>query len=74
MGSLKEICSGLPLNPLPPKQGKLDTLVPHAPNRTPNLSAHEEKVWVNLFVFPFILIELMKQISGFSVIVKHLFV
>ena len=49
MDSLKGICSGLPLNPLPPKQEKRDTSVPHAPNRTPNLSAQEEKVLIWIF-------------------------
>ena len=44
MSSLQEICSGIPLNPLPPKQEKRDPAVPHAPTRTPNLSPREEKV------------------------------
>ena len=44
MGSLKEICAGLPLDPLPPKVRERDSTVPHAPTRTPNLSASEERV------------------------------
>uniref|UniRef100_A0A669D900 Urocanate hydratase 1 n=1 Tax=Oreochromis niloticus TaxID=8128 RepID=A0A669D900_ORENI len=43
MSSLKEICSGLPLDPLPPNQGR-DPNVPHAPIRTPNLTAEEERL------------------------------
>ncbi|XP_069563760.1 urocanate hydratase [Brachyistius frenatus] len=43
MSSLKEICSGLPLDPLPPNRGR-DPNVPHAPVRTPNLTAEEERL------------------------------
>lgn len=43
MSSLKDICSGLPLDPLPPNRGR-DPNVPHAPIRTPNLTAEEERV------------------------------
>jgi len=43
MSSLEEICSGLPLEPLPPPQARDDS-VPHAPVRTPNLSLVEEKL------------------------------
>ncbi|XP_004068534.1 urocanate hydratase [Oryzias latipes] len=43
MASLKEICNGLPLNPLPPNRGR-DPSVPHAPIRTPNLTAEEERL------------------------------
>uniref|UniRef100_A0A8C3ARQ3 Urocanate hydratase n=1 Tax=Cyclopterus lumpus TaxID=8103 RepID=A0A8C3ARQ3_CYCLU len=43
MCSLKEICSGLPLDPLPLNPGR-DPNVPHAPMRTPNLTAEEERV------------------------------
>lgn len=43
MSNLKEICSGLPLDPLPPHQGR-DPNLPHAPVRTPNLTAQEERV------------------------------
>ena len=43
MSTLKEICSGLPLDPLPPNRGR-DPHVPHAPVRTPNLTAEEERV------------------------------
>uniref|UniRef100_A0A7N8XT01 urocanate hydratase n=1 Tax=Mastacembelus armatus TaxID=205130 RepID=A0A7N8XT01_9TELE len=37
------ICSGLPLDPLPPNRGR-DPSVPHAPVRTPNLTAEEERL------------------------------
>lgn len=43
MSSLKDICSGFPLDPLPPNRGR-DPNVPHAPMRTPNLTAEEERV------------------------------
>lgn len=43
MSSLKDVCSGLPLDPLPPNRGR-DPSVPHAPVRTPNLTAEEERV------------------------------
>ncbi|XP_056315094.1 urocanate hydratase [Danio aesculapii] len=43
MSSLKEICAGLPLDPLPPNRGR-DPSVPHAPVRTPNLTPAEERV------------------------------
>ena len=43
MATLKEICSGLPLNPLPTKRD-LDNSVPHAPIRTPALTKHDRKV------------------------------
>uniref|UniRef100_A0AAQ5ZL85 urocanate hydratase n=1 Tax=Amphiprion ocellaris TaxID=80972 RepID=A0AAQ5ZL85_AMPOC len=43
MSDLKEICSGLPLNPLPANRGR-DPNVPHAPVRTPNLTAEEERL------------------------------
>ena len=43
MSSLKEVCSGLPLDPLPANRGR-DPSVPHAPLRTPNLTAEEERV------------------------------
>ncbi|KAG7231750.1 hypothetical protein INR49_010421 [Caranx melampygus] len=46
MSSLKEICSGLPLDPLPQNRGR-DPRVPHAPVRTPNLTADEERVSKN---------------------------
>ncbi|XP_048462618.1 urocanate hydratase [Rhincodon typus] len=39
---LVELCSGLPLKPLPPKRGR-DTSLPHAPVRTPNLTTNDEK-------------------------------
>lgn len=50
MATLKEVCSGLPLDPLPPNQGR-DPSVPHAPTRTPNLTAVEERV-SELFLLP----------------------
>uniref|UniRef100_A0AAR2JG71 Urocanate hydratase n=1 Tax=Pygocentrus nattereri TaxID=42514 RepID=A0AAR2JG71_PYGNA len=43
MTTLKELCGGLPLNPLPPNRGR-DPNVPHAPVRTPNLTAEEERL------------------------------
>ncbi|KAM4722795.1 urocanate hydratase [Rhinophrynus dorsalis] len=43
MISLQELCSGLPINPLPQNRGRVNG-VPHAPNRTPQLSAGEEKI------------------------------
>lgn len=43
MTSLKEICRGLPLNPLPENKGRRKG-IPHAPVRTPNLTAQEKKV------------------------------
>lgn len=43
MTSLKEICRGLPLNPLPENKGRRKG-IPHAPVRTPNLTAREKKV------------------------------
>ncbi|TRY55002.1 hypothetical protein DNTS_020746 [Danionella cerebrum] len=43
MSSLKEICDGLPLDPLPPNCGR-DPSVPHAPVRTPNLTTAEERL------------------------------
>uniref|UniRef100_A0A3P8UMB5 urocanate hydratase n=1 Tax=Cynoglossus semilaevis TaxID=244447 RepID=A0A3P8UMB5_CYNSE len=43
MSDLKEICSGLPLDPLPSNPGR-DPGVPHAPIRTPNLTAQEERL------------------------------
>ncbi|KAI1234481.1 hypothetical protein IHE44_0003534, partial [Lamprotornis superbus] len=43
MTSLKEICRGLPLNPLPENKGRRKG-IPHAPVRTPNLTAEEKKL------------------------------
>ncbi|XP_032996976.1 urocanate hydratase [Lacerta agilis] len=43
MSSLKYICGGLPLNPLPENRGRKSG-IPHAPVRTPNLEAREEKL------------------------------
>ncbi|CAI5767418.1 urocanate hydratase [Podarcis lilfordi] len=43
MSSLKEICGGLPLNPVPENRGRKSG-IPHAPVRTPNLDSHEEKL------------------------------
>ncbi|XP_043564549.1 urocanate hydratase [Chiloscyllium plagiosum] len=40
---LVELCSGLPLQPLPPNRGRNSSL-PHAPVRTPNLTLDDEKV------------------------------
>ncbi|XP_067854456.1 urocanate hydratase [Heptranchias perlo] len=43
MGSLTELCCGLPLSPLPPNRGR-DSGVPHAPVRTPHLTPEDQKV------------------------------
>lgn len=43
MSSLQELCSGLPLQPLPENRGRWAG-VPHAPVRTPGLSPAEEQV------------------------------
>lgn len=43
MSSLQELCSGLPLRPLPENRGRWAG-VPHAPVRTPSLSPAEEQV------------------------------
>ncbi|XP_053891308.1 urocanate hydratase [Malaclemys terrapin pileata] len=43
MSSLEEICGGLPLHPLLENRGRKKG-VPHAPVRTPNLTAQEEKL------------------------------
>ncbi|KAM3914406.1 urocanate hydratase [Leptodactylus fuscus] len=43
MISLQELCAGIPLHPLPPNRGR-DEGVPHAPVRTPQLSAQEERL------------------------------
>ncbi|XP_029457230.1 urocanate hydratase isoform X2 [Rhinatrema bivittatum] len=43
MANLKELCRGLPLDPLPENRGR-DSKVPHAPARTPKLSLEEEKL------------------------------
>uniref|UniRef100_UPI00398F3914 urocanate hydratase n=1 Tax=Pristiophorus japonicus TaxID=55135 RepID=UPI00398F3914 len=43
MSSLRELCSGLPLRPLPPNRGR-DSRMPHAPVRTPHLTPEDEKV------------------------------
>ena len=40
---LQTLCQGLPLNPLPPRRQR-DESVPHAPVRTPNLNPEEERV------------------------------
>lgn len=44
MASLKELCDGLPIDPLPSPRDRDDS-VPHAPARTVNLSADERRVW-----------------------------
>ncbi|KFV56745.1 Urocanate hydratase, partial [Gavia stellata] len=43
MTSLKEICRGLPLYPLPENRGRRKG-IPHAPVRTPSLTAQEKKL------------------------------
>ena len=49
MSSLKEVCSGLPLDPLPPRRPR-DEAVPHAPVRTPNLNEAQRRVSLNSLV------------------------
>ena len=46
--SLTELCSGLPLDPLPSPRSR-DPSLPHAPVRTPDLSPAEKKVIRNYF-------------------------
>lgn len=41
MTSLRELCEGIPLDPLPPRRNR-DESVPHAPIRTPNLNREEQ--------------------------------
>ena len=43
MATLLEICSGLPVNRLPPAKQR-DESVPHAPVRVHNLNQSEQKV------------------------------
>ncbi|XP_020600446.1 urocanate hydratase-like isoform X1 [Orbicella faveolata] len=43
MASLKELCDGLPIDPLPSPRNR-DNSVPHAPVRTVNLSADERRL------------------------------
>ncbi|CAL8382208.1 unnamed protein product [Boreogadus saida] len=43
MSTLEEICSGLPVEPLPENGGRNPGL-PHAPTRTPHLTAAEERL------------------------------
>ena len=43
MASLKELCAGLPVDPIPPPQDR-DNSIPHAPVRTINLTDDEERV------------------------------
>ncbi|XP_058023804.1 urocanate hydratase [Ahaetulla prasina] len=43
MSTLKAICAGLPLHPLPENRGRKSG-IPHAPVRSPNLTASEEKL------------------------------
>ena len=50
MSSLKEVCEGLPLNPLPPRRPR-DEDVAHAPVRTPSLTREEVRVGVILYFF-----------------------
>lgn len=45
METLDDICSGLPITPLPVEQVR-DDAVPHAPKRNTNLSKSEEIVSV----------------------------
>jgi len=41
---LRKLCSGLPLNPLPPRKTSRHDDVPHAPDRKPVLTENERKV------------------------------
>ncbi len=52
MSSLKVLCGGLPLDPLPPTRAR-DPSLPHAPVRTPQLTPDEKKVRpaFNMFVY-----------------------
>lgn len=43
MSSLKDICGGIPVDPLPPKRER-DESVPHAPVLTPGLNEEDERV------------------------------
>ncbi|KAK7101954.1 urocanate hydratase-like [Littorina saxatilis] len=43
MSTLKEVCAGLPLDPLPPPSLR-DNDVPHAPVRTPDLTPEEQRL------------------------------
>uniref|UniRef100_A0A6J0V1B2 urocanate hydratase n=2 Tax=Pogona vitticeps TaxID=103695 RepID=A0A6J0V1B2_9SAUR len=43
MSTLKEICGGLPLDPLPMNRGRRSG-IPHSPVRTPNLTPQEKKL------------------------------
>lgn len=43
MSSLKEICEGIVVDPLPPRKER-DESVAHAPVRTPDLTADEQRV------------------------------
>nr|XP_060622193.1 urocanate hydratase isoform X1 [Anolis sagrei ordinatus] len=43
MSTLKEICGGLPLYPIPENRGRTAG-IPHAPVRTPNLTVQEKKL------------------------------
>ena len=49
MSSLKELCAGLPVDPIPPPQEKRDVSVPHAPVRTAVLSDDERRVRITTF-------------------------
>ena len=44
MSTLKEICSGLPVDPLPEYSGSRQCDVPHAPVRTTGLDVKGKKV------------------------------
>jgi len=50
---LKKLCSGLPLNPLPPPKKTRNTDVPHAPDRKPSLTPDERKVIFSKLCFFF---------------------
>ena len=64
MSSLKEVCEGLPLNPLPPRRPR-DKNVAHAPVRTPSLTREEVRVGVILY---FIIYSIYHSISTFDLV------
>jgi len=42
--ALKQLCAGLPVDPLPPARHR-DPTVPHAPVRVPHLNTQEQQVY-----------------------------
>lgn len=66
MSTLKEVCSGLLLDPLPTNRGR-DPSVPHAPVRTPNLSTEDERVsslvWKHTLSIPSLFVIVLISLS-----------